>query len=302
MNQREPRSVRRREARAPFQFSLKHLLGVTAWWAVVCAIGVQFDVFAAVLFVLLTWIWVAFRFPRTRPFFVPVAILLFLLATLWPPVPRANVPARKAACMNRLKQIGLALHNYHQRYGCFPPAYVADESGKPIHSWRVLILPFLEQGPLYEEYSFDEPWDGPNNSKLAKHSPYAWRCPADDEDLKDEALMTSYVVVVGPETVFPGSKPTKIDDIGDGTSQTILVVEVADSGINWMEPRDLDISQMALRINPTAGQGISSKHPGGAVFCFADGSIRFLSEDLTPGTIRALLTPNGGEKVDPDEF
>src|SRR5262245_44252816 len=79
----------------------------------------------------------------------------------------AREAARRSNCKGELKQIGLALLNYREAYGCFPPPYVADASGRPMHSWRVLILPFIDHAALYREYRFDEPWDGPNNRKLS---------------------------------------------------------------------------------------------------------------------------------------
>ena len=80
-------------------------------------------------------------------------------------------------CTNNLKHIGLALLNYNDIFGCFPPAYTTDANGKPMHSWRVLILPFIEQQTLYKRYRFDEPWDGPNNSLLAKEMPSVFPLP-----------------------------------------------------------------------------------------------------------------------------
>ena len=110
----------------------------------------------------------------------------------------------RATCANNLKQIGLALHAYYDRYGSFPPAYVADANGKPMHSWRVLILPFLEHHPLYRAYDFDEPWDGPNNSQLQAQKIREYRCP---EDPSAAAGTTSYVAVVGgPPPGAPGPR------------------------------------------------------------------------------------------------
>jgi prepilin-type processing-associated H-X9-DG protein len=111
--------------------------------------------------------------------------------------------------------------------------------------------------------------------------------------------MTNYVVVVGPETAWPGSEPTKLADFADGSSNTILVVEVKNSGIHWMEPRDLHVVQMAPGVNPKAGQGVSSNHPSGANVARADGSVGFLPEDTSADVLRAMLTIDGGEKVSP---
>ena len=86
-------------------------------------------------------------------------------------------PADVRACANNMKRIALALRNYHTAYGCFPPAYVADKNGRPMHSWRVLILPFLKEDPLYKQYKFSEPWDGPNNKKLIAVRVMFYTCP-----------------------------------------------------------------------------------------------------------------------------
>jgi prepilin-type processing-associated H-X9-DG protein len=106
--------------------------------------------------------------------------------------------------------------------------------------------------------------------------------------------------VVGPGTAWPGIEPVHLRDFTDGEDKTILVVEVADSGIHWMEPRDLHVVQMAPRINAPAGQGIRSRHPSmGAHVLFADAHIEWLSEDVTEDNLRAMLTIASGEKVDP---
>jgi prepilin-type processing-associated H-X9-DG protein len=226
------------------------------------------------------------------------ACLTVMGALFLPAVRSARPAARRSQCLNNLRQIGLALHNYHDKYDCFPPANVTDSNGRPMHSWRVLILPFLDQMPLYEKYRLDEPWDGPNNQKLADPILAVYRCPGhDDAQNKSDSMVTSYVAVVGPETAWPESRTAAIRDIKDGTSNTLLIVEIVNSGIHWMEPRDLHVVQMARTINPKAGQGISSPHTGGAQVLMADGTVRFISEQLTAETIRALLTAHAGETI-----
>jgi hypothetical protein len=209
--------------------------------------------------------------------------------------PGHAIAQRRSQCKNNLKQIGLALHNYHERYRSFPPAYVADASGKPMHSWRVLLLPFLDQQKLYDKYRFNEPWDGPNNRKLADSTVSVYNCPEDqrNQKLPKSWTFTSYVAVVGADTAWPDRGTTSYPNFVDGISNTLLVVEVADSGIHWMEPRDLHIVQMARTINPQLGQGISSLHTGGALGLLGDGSVRFIPKDLAQDDLRAWLTPNG---------
>lgn len=225
------------------------------------------------------------------------ACLAVIAAFFLPAVRRVPEVARRSQCKNNLKQIGLALHSYHDKYDCFPPAYIADANGRPRHSWRILILPFLDRKPLYDKYRFDEPWDGPNNQKLSDATAAVYNCPGNHGQNSNARTMTSYVAVVGPETVWPESGATSIRDIQDGTANTLLDVEIANSGIHWMEPRDLHFVQMAPTINPKSGQGISSPHSGGANVLMADGSVRFITDRLPAETIRALLTIQGNEQI-----
>lgn len=110
------------------------------------------------------------------------AVLLcggILAALLLPAVQAARQAARRNQCVTNLRQISLAMLNYHDVWNSFPPAYIADENGRPKHSWRVLILPYLEQQTLYDRYDFNEPWDGPHNSQLAALMPPVYACLTD---------------------------------------------------------------------------------------------------------------------------
>ena len=202
-------------------------------------------------------------------------------------------------------QLRAGVESYQRHYGRAPravwlpecayrPAYIADESGKPMHSWRVLVLPFIEQQALYERYDFDEPWDSPANLALAQTVIPAFRCPSDAVASGPE---TNYVMIVGPGTLYDGEESTSMRNIKDGTSNTIMFVEVVGSGINWLEPRDLDIEQLSFQINAPGGQGIQSSHPGGANVAFCDGSVRFLSETIDPQTLQNLITIDDGNPV-----
>jgi hypothetical protein len=200
-----------------------------------------------------------------------------------------------------LKNISIALHTYHGAYGSFPPACVGDEEGRPMHSWRVLILPQLGEQALYDQYRFDEPWDGPNNRKLHDRIAAFYRCPDDRSSRRRKtARETSYVVIAGPGTVFPvGRRKISVADVvnGDGTTNTILVAEVHDSGIHWMEPRDLDFATMDFQINGKKGASISSKHPAGAMVVMVDGSMRYLDDQTPPEVVRQLITVKDGQPL-----
>ncbi|MEX2560939.1 MAG: DUF1559 domain-containing protein, partial [Pirellulales bacterium] len=218
------------------------------------------------------------------------------LAMLVAPIgPVSRQSPWRSNCAIQLRQIGLALQHYHDRYGSFPPAYVPDAAGKPMHSWRVLILPYLGHKRLYARYNFNEPWNGPNNRLLAKGIAEIFRCPSDDPAKPAE---TSYVAVVGPRTLWPGDASIAYDDIPDSPEDTVLVIEMADSGIHWMEPRDLDAS--ALKLAPTRGQAgdIDSGHPGGPQALMADCSVRTISRNTNEQSLEALFTRDDGKPTD----
>lgn len=255
------------------------------------------------------------RRSRVLEWLVSGVIVAVLIAPLLPSVQQSGGGSySRARCRNHLKFIALALHKYHDAHGHFPPAYIADADGRPLHSWRVLILPYLdleepgvEERPsgqeLYDRYRFDEPWDGANNRLLHDEIVPIFKCPSEGLASKShDRRMTSYVAVVGDETAWPGERTTKIADFEDGLPNTLLLVEIADSGIHWMEPRDLRLDVMPMRINPAAGQGISSRHKGGAEVLRADGTVRYLAaEGTSADTLRGLFTIRGGEPV-PNDF
>jgi prepilin-type processing-associated H-X9-DG protein len=217
-----------------------------------------------------------------------------LIALLLPAVQAAREAARRAQCSNNLKQIALALHNYHDVYKTMPPAYIPDENGQPKHSWRVLILPFLEQQSMYQLYDFDEPWNGPNNSQLASMMPDVYRCPS----APPGAMSPAYLAISGAGSIFNNGDGSSLSEVTDGTSNTLMVAEVEGVPFNWMDPRDLDLSTMNMAINSAQnGTAISSHHPGGAQAAFADGSVRFLAETLDPNTLRLLLQKDDGQNV-----
>lgn len=189
----------------------------------------------------------------------------------------------------------MAVHNYASTYdGHLPPAFVADGDGRPMHSWRVLLLPYLEQQELYAAYNFAQPWDGPDNRKLADRIGTIYRRPED----KPGSTLTRFVAVVGDQTVFPGARSLKVEEITDGTAKTLLFVEVADSDIPWMEPRDLAFDRMPMRVNArgTRAPRIGSTYPDVRA-AFADGSVRRIKDAIAPATLRALLTARGGEAI-----
>lgn len=193
--------------------------------------------------------------------------------------------ARATACQGCLSCIAVAMQDYHERHGHFPPAFVIGKDGKPAHSWRVLLLESLDM-QTYQSYRFDEPWDGPNNKKLLSKMPSCYACPADFESKVDRR--TNYFVVVGSNTAFPGPEPIKISDIKRPQAETLLVVEATGQSILWMEPKDLTFDSMSYSLNDPERPSVSSKHRSKSGAIMADGSKRWLS-DVTPERLREML-------------
>ncbi|QDU95334.1 DUF1559 family PulG-like putative transporter [Lignipirellula cremea] len=218
-----------------------------------------------------------------------------LVALLLPTIEPTRTPARRSACTNHLKQIGLALQSYHDQNGAFPPAYITDENGRPMHSWRVLILPYLEEQQLYNAYHFDEPWDGPNNRQLLTECPNAFRCPSDFGD-KNAA---SYHVVVGPGAGWKANEGTRLEEITDGTPQTIAVIEGRRPGIHWLDPTPMRLDEFLAAAERTAGEDGHPDllHPGGRMAVFFDGYVRFLNNGLDPKVLRHMFQIDDGNDV-----
>jgi uncharacterized protein DUF1559 len=210
-----------------------------------------------------------------------------LVALLLPAVQAAREAARRMQSTNNMKQISLAMMNYHDVYGTFPPAVVADANGKPLYSGRVLLLPFMEQAPLFEQFHKDEPWDSPNNLPLSQRPMKVFQDPSAPPNMSGQ---TDYLFVTGTGTVMePKPGGMKIADITDGTSNTMSMVEFKGTGVNWAEPRDFDVTQ------PTALP--PGNHPGGNIVAMYDGSVRFVSQNTPPQTIHQLSTRAGGEVI-----
>lgn len=217
-----------------------------------------------------------------------------LAALLIPAVQQAREAARASQCKNHLKQIALAMHNYHDVFASFPAAHLNDDKGTPRLSWRVSVLPYCDEAPRYNRYLFNEAWDSPENSALSNPRPRIYSCPS----VSSPGLNTCYVAVTGPAAVLGDGKCFRISDVIDGASNTIMVVEACKLNIVWMKPQDLDASTVTRVGDPN---GIWSPHTGGANVVLTDGSVRYLAATVDPAVLKALLTRNGGEN-DGSEF
>lgn len=198
-----------------------------------------------------------------------------------------------------LRNVGQALLNYYQFKGRLPPAVATAPDGAPLYSWRVLLLPFLEEEPVYQEFHLGEPWDSPHNRALLSKV----RCYEPMMGGHDAPGLTRYQVLIGPGTAFERPGLTW-DDFPDGRAATLLVVEAAQP-VPWSQPIDLPYDPAAplpLLFCPFAKPKYflgyeTGRTPGFNAF-FADGTARFLPASTDEKTLRALATRNGGEPVD----
>lgn len=211
--------------------------------------------------------------------------------------PAARKPGLPISCRDHLKMILLAFHYYNDANGGFPPCATTDKEGKPLHSWRVLLLPFMGQIDLYKKIRLDEPWDSEWNRPFHHQMPDVYRCGAKDFG----PGMTVYSVVKGKGSMFPkpGVSPV-ILDMEDGLSNTLAVVE-RKKPVCWMDPAGDLTMETAVKngVNSPSEDGIGSAHPGGVWFAMFDGTARtfYDSDRITAEELSAILTPAGGESI-----
>jgi hypothetical protein len=244
------------------------------------------------------------RFSLRSLFYATMAICI-LLAVLVTVIRTARLTLQRMECATNIKQIALALHNYHDVHRKFPSAITYAADGTPMHSWRLSILPFMEANTL-PSYNFGEPWNGPTNCRFLGGTPVTrqgtdgtvcpstpclpvYRCPSAAQT--QDPTCTNYVMLIddqpgkpnGPPH-RPGSVPPSIDD-----KSAVIVIEIADSDIHWLEPRDVLLSELSMKINDRSQRSLSSYH-GGACVAHADGTVELLDDARTEQRVRELLT------------
>jgi hypothetical protein len=209
---------------------------------------------------------------------------------------------RCQSCEYHLREIGIALQNFMAANGSLPPAYLCDKRGTPIHSWETLVMEYLGCycWPYY--YSLTEPWDGPNNRGFMGDRFYRFQCPTADATAGDPYRSTrDYVVVVGPETMWPGRDRVVLPAKPGPAKDKILLIELPDSDYRRLEPRFPTIEEFLDRIKSPTGNGIRTIHPKGLAYLTVSGAVRWFPPDTDPETIRQLLKRDPGCKVIPPE-
>lgn len=218
--------------------------------------------------------------------FESVAVVGTLTGLLLPAVQAARQAARRMESSNNLKQIGLALHNFESAYRSLPATAGLDDEGKPMISWRVAILPFIEETELYNEFHLDEPWDSEHNIKLLERMPDVFKHPS----RPTEAGHTVYQAVVSDKSLLRLTEPSGFRDVTDGTSNTIMAIETTpDVAVPWTAPEDYQIDED----DPHANLFLDNITQA----LFGDGSVHVLSEQIDANLLNALYTRAGGEVV-----
>ncbi|MFO0877631.1 MAG: DUF1559 domain-containing protein [Gemmataceae bacterium] len=237
--------------------------------------------------------------------FIMLLPVVILLALLLPAVGKVRDASARMQDSNNMKQIGLAMHNFADINGGFPRAVAfRTKDGRPGLSWRVALLPYVEQGALFQQFKLDEAWDSPANKPLLSRIPPVYLQP---NQIPDGSGQTHYQVFVGKGTIFeepanplelapPGGRPglglrgIRMVDIPDGTSNTILAVN-ASSTVPWTKPEDLTFDP-AMPLPKLGGPSTTAY-----TVLFADGSVRSMPVNTPEMTLKQAITRNGGEAI-----
>lgn len=185
-------------------------------------------------------------------------------ALLLPAIQQAREAARMQQSRNMLKQIGLALHNYYDQHGTFPPSVLTDEGGETQTSWRALILPYMAES-YADDYDTSVAWDDPKNQAAAEKYRDAYASP-----YIDKPGFTSYVAVVGPKTVITDEGQISFRDITDGSSNTLWIIEDINKPVPWNSPKDISVDEFLARYD----QEDFSNY--GVIVAMTDGSVQIV--------------------------
>jgi Protein of unknown function (DUF1559) len=228
---------------------------------------------------------------------VLIAIMPVMFVLTKPAYDGARTAAIRAQCASRLKQIASALSAYESEFSALPSAYTIDADGRPLHSWRTLILPYLEQKDLYATINLSKPWDDRANAKAMATPIDVYRCPLS----RGPANSTSYLATVADDGCLLPTRPRALADIKDDHYSTLMLIETSDENSRpWMEPTDADEEVLLSLISPKSNfhhrygrkTGFA---PDGANAGFVDGGVHFLKANTKPDVLRSLFSISGGE-------
>lgn len=218
-----------------------------------------------------------------------------LVALMLPAVQQAREAARSAQSKNNLKQIGLALHNYHDVFNGFPPARIVREDGITQLTWQASLLPYLEQAPLYDRIELGSDWDSPGNRAVRTVVIPTYLDPSVPETIAPDGLPASHYA--GNSQFFKVNESQRLRDVTDGLSNTVMVGEVTTGLKSWGDPTNLRDPADGLGRTPTQFGLRPRSGSSGAHFLLGDGAVQFISEETDPQVLKALASPAGGESV-----
>jgi hypothetical protein len=245
------------------------------------------------------------RFTLRSLFIATTTICILLALIILPAIQAARSASQRMTCANNLQQIALALLSYRDLFKTFPSAVTYADDGTPMRSWRVAIVPHLVQNSFLNAYDFREPWNGPKNRLLGDEIPDPWRdnagkvsqyvffppwfrCPT--TPLTQDPLCTNYVMLIDDRPGKPNGPPNRPGSAAPSSDEksAVIVIEIADSDIHWMEPRDVLLSELSMKINDRSRRSVSSHHDG-AFIAHADGTVELLNDATTEVRVRELL-------------
>lgn len=279
------------------QFGLPLLFYLTAVYATGLTLGPATIVLTTI--VLLFW-WLLFKNGGCSAALLLIAVFL-LIGMLLPAVSQVREAARSTQCLNNIRQLTLAIHNYESSHSKFPSAKKRQADGSPPYSWRVEILPYVEEQALFDQYDFNEPWDGPNNIKLIDQIPYVFVCPSHHNNQG----LTPYKVVADKGTAFEPGKPMGFAEVQDGTSNTLCVIEDFQNPVPWTKPTDLTVEQAIKALVPQPPHNVAHlRHDGfattylGSNVSLLDGSCHRVGPTIAPETVRGICLCDDGKFCD----
>lgn len=211
-----------------------------------------------------------------------------MVALLLPAVNAARQAALRMETQNDMKMIALGVHNYHDTYGQFPPLYVTDADGNPASSWRVSLLPFIEEMSLSDRWEDGQPWDSDANKPLLEQTPSLYRALGDSSTGPHDGECHVFAIR-DPQALLSGDEPRRFRDVLDGTSNTLFALYLPNRSAPWSAPQDLTIDEAFQEVSAA-----SYDAPVMVIMC--DGSVRVLTTPISREAFVGLVTRDGGER------
>lgn len=228
------------------------------------------------------------RLTPALKFLALLAICGLVVAMLLPTVRSSREAALRNSCFNNLKLIGIALQNYADVHGHYPPAYTTDAAGNRLHSWRTLVLPFYGSSPLYQSIDLTKPWDDPANAEAASTVLEHYQCPSIAVGDSNSPL-TTYLAVVTPESAIRAANSRTPEELEKVAADALLIIDAPkEHAVHWMSPEDADETALSEMLKSDKTQ---SQHSGNILLgLFADGHVAAISKEPKPDALRAMTT------------